>query len=485
MSRGATPGVGGSGGGGGGGPGYVAFASNGRHDRRGRVVVIAHRRTAARCAGTIRARLRSTLRSARGEIVNSTYFSLEPVIGRDGRPMPVTLRGNGLWSWRRDVPVGRDRSRAHRAGRPHDPPYLLSRHGDRRPLTCRAVRDGHSRSSRRAQVRCPTPCRPMSTPSPDRGGRPRRHRPDRAPAGARQDARRADRGALRQRRREGALARAALRRARHLHRRRGPARADRPRPRRGRHAQPPARGARPLGAARSGGRRPVRASAVAQARGVERILAAAEKANEGGDGREQPSLPQRRRRRSTRFVRGGELGKLMGMRAGAYRRRVQDRGALAPASRRRPAEGVPSSWGCRCSTSPGWLARLPARRARERHHGARTRGERRRGVGDRAHRVPGRIHRHDRRARQLRRRGPALVVRAHRHLRVGAAQSAAARQGNPRHAGRRLTHRGADARHRLHPELPRRTRALRRGPARGCRVRAAARSGPRLQASST
>jgi len=39
--------------------------------------------------------LRTTLRNARGEILNSTYFSLEPVIGRDGRLMQLTLRGTG------------------------------------------------------------------------------------------------------------------------------------------------------------------------------------------------------------------------------------------------------------------------------------------------------------------------------------------------------------------------------------------------------
>ncbi|MCC6929228.1 MAG: SpoIID/LytB domain-containing protein [Gemmatimonadaceae bacterium] len=45
-----------------------------------------------RLAGTT---LRTTLRNARGEILNSTYFSLEPVIGRDGRLMQLTLRGTG------------------------------------------------------------------------------------------------------------------------------------------------------------------------------------------------------------------------------------------------------------------------------------------------------------------------------------------------------------------------------------------------------
>lgn len=39
--------------------------------------------------------LRTTLRSARGEILYSTYFSPEPVVGRDGRLMQLTLRGTG------------------------------------------------------------------------------------------------------------------------------------------------------------------------------------------------------------------------------------------------------------------------------------------------------------------------------------------------------------------------------------------------------
>lgn len=39
--------------------------------------------------------LRATLRSARGEILYSTYFSPEPVVGRDGRLMQLTLRGTG------------------------------------------------------------------------------------------------------------------------------------------------------------------------------------------------------------------------------------------------------------------------------------------------------------------------------------------------------------------------------------------------------
>lgn len=49
-------------------------------------------------AGTLRltgTALRDALRSRRGEILNSTYFSLEPVIGRDGRLTQLTLHGTG------------------------------------------------------------------------------------------------------------------------------------------------------------------------------------------------------------------------------------------------------------------------------------------------------------------------------------------------------------------------------------------------------
>ncbi len=48
--------------------------------------------------GTLRLRgnaIRFALRGVGGEILNSTYFSLEPVIGRDGRLMQLTLRGAG------------------------------------------------------------------------------------------------------------------------------------------------------------------------------------------------------------------------------------------------------------------------------------------------------------------------------------------------------------------------------------------------------
>lgn len=65
-----------------------------RLTRSGRVGTLA----LATDGGTMRlsgTALRTTLRSARGEIVNSTYFSLEPVVGRDGRLMQLTLRGTG------------------------------------------------------------------------------------------------------------------------------------------------------------------------------------------------------------------------------------------------------------------------------------------------------------------------------------------------------------------------------------------------------
>lgn len=47
---------------------------------------------ALRLAGTA---MREALRSRRGEILNSTYFSLEPVIGRDGRLTQLTIHGTG------------------------------------------------------------------------------------------------------------------------------------------------------------------------------------------------------------------------------------------------------------------------------------------------------------------------------------------------------------------------------------------------------
>ena len=86
-------GSGGSGGGGSGGGGVRGVRIE-RTTRSGRVAALA----LATDGGTMLvsgAAVRTTLRSARGEIVNSTYFSLEPVIGRDGRLMQLTLRGAG------------------------------------------------------------------------------------------------------------------------------------------------------------------------------------------------------------------------------------------------------------------------------------------------------------------------------------------------------------------------------------------------------
>ena len=39
--------------------------------------------------------MRFVLRSVGGDLLPSTYFSLEPVIGRDGRLMQLTVRGTG------------------------------------------------------------------------------------------------------------------------------------------------------------------------------------------------------------------------------------------------------------------------------------------------------------------------------------------------------------------------------------------------------
>ncbi len=75
-------------------PGGVRGARIERTTPSGRVATLA----LATDGGTMRlsgTQLRTTLRSAHGEIVNSTYFSLEPVVGRDGRLMQLTLRGTG------------------------------------------------------------------------------------------------------------------------------------------------------------------------------------------------------------------------------------------------------------------------------------------------------------------------------------------------------------------------------------------------------
>lgn len=75
-------------------PGGVRGARIERTTPSGRVATLALATDGGtmRLSGTL---LRTTLRSARGEIVNSTYFSLEPVVGRDGRLMQLTLRGTG------------------------------------------------------------------------------------------------------------------------------------------------------------------------------------------------------------------------------------------------------------------------------------------------------------------------------------------------------------------------------------------------------
>jgi stage II sporulation protein D len=75
-------------------PGGVRGARIERRTRSGRVATLALTTEGGtmRLSGTA---LRTTLRSARGEIVNSTYFSIEPIVGRDGRLMQLTLQGTG------------------------------------------------------------------------------------------------------------------------------------------------------------------------------------------------------------------------------------------------------------------------------------------------------------------------------------------------------------------------------------------------------
>lgn len=77
-----------------GGGGGVRGVQIERTTRSGRVAALALT-TDGGTMHLIGSAVRTTLRSARGEIVNSTYFSLEPVVGRDGRLMQLTLRGAG------------------------------------------------------------------------------------------------------------------------------------------------------------------------------------------------------------------------------------------------------------------------------------------------------------------------------------------------------------------------------------------------------
>jgi stage II sporulation protein D len=74
--------------------GAVRSVSVEGHTLSGRVsaVTISTDRGAYRVRGND---MRFVLRSSGGEMLNSTYFSPEPVVGRDGRLTQLTLRGNG------------------------------------------------------------------------------------------------------------------------------------------------------------------------------------------------------------------------------------------------------------------------------------------------------------------------------------------------------------------------------------------------------
>lgn len=74
--------------------GAVRAVRVGEHTRSGRVESLIVESE----GGTVKMRgneMRFGLRAVGGEILNSTYFSLEPVVGRDGRLMQLTLRGMG------------------------------------------------------------------------------------------------------------------------------------------------------------------------------------------------------------------------------------------------------------------------------------------------------------------------------------------------------------------------------------------------------
>ncbi|MEO6446292.1 MAG: SpoIID/LytB domain-containing protein [Gemmatimonadaceae bacterium] len=82
-------------------PGAAALAGGGVRGARveqstpsGRVSVLTLD-TGAGALSIARNDIRYVLRGASGEIVYSTYFSLEPVVGRDGRLMQLTLHGRG------------------------------------------------------------------------------------------------------------------------------------------------------------------------------------------------------------------------------------------------------------------------------------------------------------------------------------------------------------------------------------------------------
>ena len=71
--------------------------------------------------------IRTALRSPAGELLYSTYFSVDVVNGRGG-VQQLLAQGRRQRARRRHVPERRDRPRARGSGLPHDPSHLLSRH---------------------------------------------------------------------------------------------------------------------------------------------------------------------------------------------------------------------------------------------------------------------------------------------------------------------------------------------------------------------
>ena len=108
-------------------PGAVREVTVGSHTPSGRVGTITI--TTERGNFVVRGNdIRFVLRRPGGEILNSTYFSVETMTSADGTLARLTIRGNGLRARRRHVPVGRDRTRARRSGFSNDSSNLLSRH---------------------------------------------------------------------------------------------------------------------------------------------------------------------------------------------------------------------------------------------------------------------------------------------------------------------------------------------------------------------
>ena len=109
-------------------PGVARASRSDRAHRRGESARYRHDRSRATspCAAMTFATCCVT---PGGEILNSTYFSVESDARRsDGAIGETHVDGDGLRTWRRHVPVGRHRTRASRSGLSHDSSHVLSRH---------------------------------------------------------------------------------------------------------------------------------------------------------------------------------------------------------------------------------------------------------------------------------------------------------------------------------------------------------------------